>query len=123
MDDDATVRVERGRAALCALKGVPGEPLRAGVSQVLPRPATGSARLRALFNSGSAFVPVGRNLAGRRQDVAQYVDLDLGRQSEMVQRRPQRLQQNGIVSAGLGQKADVALAAGYGERLYLTGEG
>jgi hypothetical protein len=117
MDDDATVRVERGRGALCALKGAAAEPLRA---RGVPGPSkTGNRFCQA---AGLVQRRLGvrargrRNLPGRRQDVAQCVDLDLGRQSEMVQGRPQRLQQNGIVSAGLGQKADVALAAGYGER-------
>jgi hypothetical protein len=41
----------------------------------------------------------------------------------MVQRRPQRLQQDGIVLRVMGQKADVAPAPSRGERSYLTGEG
>ena len=41
----------------------------------------------------------------------------------MVQRRPKRLQQDCIVFFVMGQKADVAPAAGRGEGSYLTGEG
>ncbi|MHB8186124.1 MAG: hypothetical protein ACYDDU_08550 [Dermatophilaceae bacterium] len=51
--------------------------------------------------------------------------MDLGRQTELAQRRLQRLQrlqQDGVALRVVGEEMDVAAATGRGERLYLTGE-
>ena len=116
MDDEAAVRVERGRAALRALEGVLRDPLRAGVPQVLPKLGNKFRQAAGLVHGRLGVRAHGRrNLPGGGQHVAQCVDLDLGGQTEMVQRRPKRLQKDCIAPFVMGQKADVAPAAGRGE--------
>ncbi|MHB8188672.1 MAG: hypothetical protein ACYDDU_21940 [Dermatophilaceae bacterium] len=76
-----------------------------------------------MFDAGSVARPV---VAGTCQALGSTSNkvsiLDLGRQTELAQRRLQRLQQDGVALRVVGEEMDVAAATGRGERLYLTGE-